>query len=73
MSSDAKLLAWIEPQEGGDYIASFVAAAAARPPATQPCASPDQGRQWVEGQARSFGVPVEWITAQALPLSGPRG
>jgi hypothetical protein len=32
-----------------------------RPPATQLCSSAEDARQWVEDEARAFGLPVEWV------------
>ena len=63
MPASSKLLAWIEPRDGHEYLAAFVAApmASRRKPATQRCASPDEDRRWVEVQAAEFGVPVEWV------------
>jgi hypothetical protein len=57
-----KLLAWIEPRTGGEYMAAFVSflTASRRAPATRRCASADEARQWVEHEAAAFGVPVEW-------------
>ncbi len=62
MSSSSRLLAWIEPGSGQEFEAAFVSAAMAsrRRPATRRCASPDEARQWVEGEAAALGVPVEW-------------
>jgi len=58
-----RLLAWIEPRIGdSDYAAAFVSflTASQRSPATRRCASADEARQWVEREAATFGVPVEW-------------
>ncbi|MGC1410164.1 MAG: hypothetical protein WA864_14635 [Acetobacteraceae bacterium] len=62
MSSVSRLLAWIEPGSGQEFQAAFVSEAMAlrRRPATRRCASPDEARQWVEGEAAALGVPVEW-------------
>jgi hypothetical protein len=60
MPAGAKLLAWVEPQNG-KVIAAFVAALASRPPATRRCASVGEARQWVEREADALGgVPIEW-------------
>ena len=42
MPASSKFLAWIEPSDGREYLAAFVAAAMAsrRKPATHRCASP---------------------------------
>ncbi len=62
MPASSKFLAWIEPSDGREYLAAFVAAATvSRRPATHRCTSPDEARRWVEGQAAPFGVPVEWV------------
>ena len=63
MSTSSKLLAWIEPSDGREYLAAFVASATAsrREPAAYSCASPFEAHRWVEVQAAEFGVPVEWI------------
>jgi len=66
---NGKLRAWTESR--GDnkpgVVAAFIAvpegngAPLPRSPATRLCASPDEARQWVEGEARAIGgVPVEW-------------
>ena len=59
---DNKLLAWIEPRSGRKFTAAFVSipTASRRAPATYSCASPDEAREWVEGQAAALGIPVEW-------------
>ena len=62
MPASNKFLAWIEPSDGREFLAAFVAAGTASrlKPATHRCASPDEARKWVEVQAAEFGVPVEW-------------
>ena len=63
MQSD-KLFAWIKPRSCQEFAAAFVSAAAAshRAPAVRHCASPDEGRRWVEREAAALGdVPVEWV------------
>jgi hypothetical protein len=59
-----KLIAWIEPRTSDEYLAAFVAApfAAERAPATQLCSSPDDARQWVEGEAAALGVAIKWVS-----------
>jgi|GEM_PF-3292406 len=62
MPLSGKLLAWIEPC-GDDVLAAYVGGAAStRQPATLRCASPDEGRQWVEQEAATLGIPIEWLT-----------
>jgi hypothetical protein len=58
---DNKLLAWIESRNG-ECTAAFVSVptASRRAPATYSCASPDEARAWIEGEAVALGVPVEW-------------
>ena len=62
MPSSNGLIAWIEPGSGQEFQAAFVSAVMAlrRRPATRRCASPDEARRWVEGEAAALGVPVEW-------------
>jgi hypothetical protein len=66
MLPEGKLRAWIEVHNDA-VLAAFVGVPCAadcrvsRPPATQVCSSPDDARQWVEGEARAFGLPVEWV------------
>ena len=44
MPQRGKLLAWIEPRSGDEFLAAFVGGAATeRAPATELCASPDVG------------------------------
>ena len=62
MPAGAKLLAWVEPQNG-KVIAAFVAARASRPPATRRCAS--------VGEARN-GSSVKRTRWAACQSSGPR-
>jgi hypothetical protein len=68
MPSDNRLIAWIEPGSGQEFQAAFVSAAMAsrRRPATRRCASPDEARQWVEGEAAALGIPVEWTDHSPL-------
>jgi hypothetical protein len=62
MPTSSKFLAWIEPSDGSEFQAAFVAAMASRRrPATNRCASFDEARRWVEVQAAEIGVPVEWV------------
>ena len=63
MTSNATLLAWIEPRDGNEYVAAFVGAGAAgsRGPAQRLCASADEARRWVESEASACGLPVEWV------------
>jgi hypothetical protein len=57
-----KLLAWIEPREGEEFMAAFVGSGAStRLPAIRRCSSPDEGQQWVEREATILGVPVQWV------------
>ena len=64
MSSEERLrlLAWIELRET-DYLASFVAEAAAkqRTPAVRQFASQDEARQWVMKEADAIRAPVKWV------------
>jgi hypothetical protein len=66
MPTDRRLRAWIEVQDGA-VLAAFVAvpgladSRGSRPPATQICSSTEDARQWVEDEARAFGLPVEWV------------
>ena len=62
MPTGAKLLAWVEPQNG-NVIAAFVAALASRPPATRRCAS--VGR-------RGNGSSVKRTRWAARQSNGPR-
>ena len=59
---DSKILAWVEPQ-GDLHVAAFVAMPVARlrRPAKRTCASPQDAREWVEREADSVGLPVEWV------------
>jgi hypothetical protein len=74
MAPSGKLRAWIEHQNGGGFLAAFVGVAtlpdggtavANREPATCVCCSPDKAREWVEGEATEFGLPVEWVESTA--------
>jgi hypothetical protein len=62
MSRD-RLIAWIEQQPSGEFIASFVASAVAskRNPAVRRCLSRHEARHWVQAEATAFEVPVEWV------------
>jgi hypothetical protein len=66
MPPDGKLRAWIEVQDDA-VLAAFVGVPGAatsrvsRQPATQLCSSAKDARQWVEEEARAFGLPVEWV------------
>jgi hypothetical protein len=61
MASESKLLAWTVPHRDG-VVAAFVSADTAyREPATCVCADREQGWRWVETQAASLGVEVEWL------------
>ena len=63
---DGRLRAWLEVQDDA-VLAAFVGVPGAtdarlsRPPATQLCSSAEDARQWVEEEARAFGLPVEWV------------
>jgi hypothetical protein len=64
MPRSDKLLAWVNPHVDGEFLASFVGGGATkRPPATQLCNSPDAARQWIEQQAATFRVSIEWLSA----------
>ena len=64
MPQRSKLLAWVEPHGADEFVAAFVGGAATkRAPATQLCTSPEEARQWVEGEAAEFGLPIEWLSA----------
>jgi hypothetical protein len=72
--ADGKVRAWLETHGGKPgVIAAFVGMAEGsnaplpRPPATRLCGSPDEARQWVESEARAFGVPVEWVGGVFAP------
>lgn len=69
MPQRSKLLAWVEPQSGNEFLAAFVGAPVAtkRRPATQLCASPEEAQQWIEREASALGLPVEWVS------QAPRG
>jgi hypothetical protein len=68
MPQRSKLLAWVEPQRGDEFLAAFVGGAATkRAPAMQLCDSPKQAREWVEDKAAEFGLPVEWLNAAPTP------
>jgi hypothetical protein len=59
----AKFLTWIEPSDGREFLATFVAAAMAlrRELATHRCACRDEARRWVEARAvRVFGSSNGW-------------
>ncbi|HXA23920.1 MAG TPA: hypothetical protein VNW90_16655 [Acetobacteraceae bacterium] len=66
MPPDGRLRAWIEVHDDG-VLAAFVGVPGAanarvgRPPATQLCSSAEDARQWVEEEAKAFGLPVEWV------------
>jgi hypothetical protein len=70
-----KLRAWIEhhcPKRG--VLAAFIGIPGEgdtplqRLPATRFCASLDEARRWVEGEARALGdVPVEWVDLTTVP------
>jgi hypothetical protein len=72
MSSDERLLAWIERREGV-CLASFVAKSTARQraPATRRFASQDEARQWVTNEAEAVRAPVEWVTDGAVRDRAP--
>jgi hypothetical protein len=76
MPQSSKLLAWVEPRGSQAFLAAFVGGAAvARQPAEQLCASHDEARQWIEGQAGELGLPVEWLNeapAVSARLAGRR-
>jgi hypothetical protein len=59
-----KLLAWVEHHGEDEFLAAFVAKAAARQriPATQLCSSQAEAHQWVEDEAAVLDVPVEWVS-----------
>jgi hypothetical protein len=63
MPATGNLLAWIEPREPEEFVAGFVGAGAAhvRAPATQRFPSSGEARRWIEDQAASFGLPIEWV------------
>jgi hypothetical protein len=64
MPRRSKLLAWVEPRDDDEFLASFVGGAATkRPPATHLFASAGEARQWVEREAAEFGLPIEWLSA----------
>jgi hypothetical protein len=57
-----KLLAWIEAGADREFVAAFVGGGATRRlPATRLCASQDEARCWIDQQALSLGLPIEWV------------
>jgi hypothetical protein len=67
-----RLLAWIEPAERGEFIASFVAERVPRrAPATRRCASKSEAERWVEDEASSVGAHVAWV-CQPATTATPR-
>jgi hypothetical protein len=65
-----RLRAWITSQGFDESLVCFVAVPAdtgpgsahvTRPPAVQPCASVEDARTWMEHQAASLGLPIEWV------------
>jgi len=70
MYGKRNFLAWVEPH-GETVVASFVsAAAAARTPAKRVCGSREEARQWIEGEAKAVGAPIEWVDPKA-GVAGP--
>ena len=63
MPENSRLLAWIEQRDDDAFLAAFVGKPAARQrlPATQLCTSSDAARRWVENEATTLGLPVEWV------------
>ena len=60
--SGSKLLAWIEQGDGNQFVAAYVGSGARqRLPAMRVCVTSDDARQWVEAEAETLGVPVEWV------------
>ena len=68
-----KLRAWIEHCTKQGVLAAFIGvpeegdARLRRLPATRLCASIDEARRWVEAEARTLGVPVEWVSGPCTP------
>lgn len=74
MPSTGKLRAWIEPGEGGRFIAAFISVAA-RPgirPATRSRGSWAEARQLVEELAASINFQLEWVDPPPHRVSGGR-
>jgi hypothetical protein len=70
MPASSMFLAWIEPSDGREFLAAFVAAMALRrKPATHRSASPDEARRWVDVRAAELGMPVEWVDHPPSPAS----
>jgi hypothetical protein len=71
MKPDGSLLAWIKPRSADEFVAAFVGEHAVsgayrnfagRAPAKRFCSSLDEARQWIEGQAAAFDLPVRWVS-----------
>lgn len=73
MDSNDRLIAWITPCGGAEFLAAFVSASARSrtEPATQRCSSPVEARQWVWAQAEAIGVRVEWLSDDDRPATRP--
>ena len=72
--ADGKIRAWLETHSGKPgVLAAFLGEAEEtddpprRSPATRFCASFEEARQWVEHEARAFGVPVDWVGGVFAP------
>jgi hypothetical protein len=66
MSDLEKVLAWIEPA-GDMFVATLLGkpSVQTRQAAKKAHRSPDQARQWVEAEAVSVGLPIEWADAKS--------
>ena len=70
-----KIRAWIKAHEGGPgVVVAFVGVPDGsdvplrRSPARRVCPSHEEGKRWVESEARALGgVPVEWVSEAFAP------
>lgn len=53
------LIAWTSADDG-DVLAAFVAPYTERVPAMRRCATECEARAWVQREAATLGLPVEW-------------
>jgi len=69
MLSTAKLLAWTETAGGNEVTAAYVGGPAVsgafgmsrRPPARTVHPSLESARAWIEKEAATIGLPIEWL------------
>jgi hypothetical protein len=65
--SGSKLVAWIEQGNDNRFVAAYVGSGARqRLPAMRVWATCEDARRWVEAEADTLGVPVEWVS-KGLP------